>query len=183
MIVKSITPSPPKNRYNDVMGKFKDRLGVLPILLLGSGLFVIGLLAIAHIVNNWWPFDVSRLDLVRATALDRADPTSLLEAANGEIILAFLALILVTITGLALPLAYILNRRGLRRSQLLGRSETPPFLLVLRQAMWVGLWVAFCIWLQMNRVLGVAIAGLVAVVFIMFEALLQVRTRAGEMNG
>lgn len=162
------------------MSKYKERWGVLPILLLGSGLFILGILALTHIVNNWWPFDVSRLDLVRATALDRADPASLLEAANSEIILAFLALILVMVTGLALPLAYILNRRALRVSQRPGRPAVPPFLLTLRQAMWVGLWVAFCVWLQMNRVLGLAVAGLVAAVFIMFEALLQVRTQAGE---
>ena len=58
------------------MSKFTGRLGVMPLLLLGGGLFAIGLLAGQHIINYWWPFDVSRLDLVRATALDRADPAS-----------------------------------------------------------------------------------------------------------
>lgn len=159
------------------MANLTKRLGVMPILLLGSGLFAIGLLAGQHIINNWWPFDVSRLDLVRATALDRADPASLLAAANVDIILAFLAVILVAVTGLALPLAYILNRRFLR-SHFPSGETAPSFMVTLRQSMWVGMWVSFCVWLQMNRVLGVAVASLAAVVLIMFEVLLQVRTRA-----
>lgn len=162
------------------MSKFTERLGVIPVLLLGSGLFAIGLLAGQHIVNNWWPFDVSRLDLVRATALDRADPAALLASANVDIILAFLAVILVAVTGLALPLAYILNRRFLRNKSPLTET-TPSFMVTLRQSMWVGLWVSFCVWLQMNRVLGVAVAGLTAVVLILFEVLLQIRTRAASL--
>ncbi len=160
------------------MTKFAERLGVIPILLLGGSLFATGLLAGQHIINNWWPFDVSRLDLVRATALDRADPASLLEAANVDIIMAFLAIVLVTVTGLALPLTYILNRRSLRQQS---ETPTPSFMVTLRQAMWAGLWVAFCVWLQMNRVLSIPVAALVAVVLVMFEVLLKVRTRASEM--
>ncbi len=160
------------------MKSYAERLGVLPILLLGGGLFVIGILAMGHIVNNWWPFDVSRLDLVRATALGRADAAALLEAANGEIVFAFLALALVTVTGLALPLVFILNRRTLRAESHV--SVVPSFWVTLRQAMWVGLWAAFCVWLQMNRVLGTAVAGLAAVVLILFEALLHVRTRVTD---
>jgi hypothetical protein len=74
-------------------------------------------------------------------------------------------------------LAYILNRRFLRRN---GRAPAPPFFITLRQAMWVGLWASFCVWLQMNRLLSVAMALLVAVVLIMFEFLLQLRTRAAD---
>ena len=162
------------------MSKFKDQLGVMPILLLGSGLFVVGLLAGQHIINNWWPFDVSRLDLVRATALDRADSTALLEAANVDIILAFLAVILVSVTGLALPLAFILNRRFLRGKSPFGIAD-PSFLVTLRQSMWVGLWTTFCVWLQMNRLLSIALAVLVAVVLVMFELLLHIRTRAADL--
>lgn len=162
------------------MSKFKERLGVTPVLLLGSGLFVIGLLAGQHIINNWWPFDVSRLDLVRATALDRADSAALLEAANVDIILAFLAVILMSMTGLALPLTFILNRRFLRGKSAFGIAD-PSFIITLRQSMWVGLWTTFCVWLQMNRLLSMALAVLVAVVLVMFELLLHVRTRAADL--
>jgi hypothetical protein len=162
------------------MRKYAGRMGVAPILLLGGGLFAIGLLAGQHIINNWWPFDVTRLDLVRATALDRVDSASLLEAANVDIIAAFLAVVLVGVTGLALPLTYILNRRFLR-SNSQSNSDAPPFWVILRQSMWVGLWASFCIWLQMDRLLSVSVAVLVAVVLIMFELLLHIRTQTSEM--
>ncbi|RMG99097.1 MAG: hypothetical protein D6706_06045 [Chloroflexi bacterium] len=148
--------------------------GVLPFLFLGIGLFGLGLLSTFYVVDNFWPIDVARLDLVRDVALDRADPASLLEAIVPEYLLAFLAAILVMVTGLALPLVYVLNRR-------FNRSE-PSFLVVLRQSMWAGIWVAFCAWLQMNRALGVAIAFLVAAVLVLFEVLLQIRTRAAVIS-
>lgn len=150
-------------------------LGVFPSLLLGAGLFFIGFLALNYIVNSWWPFDVGRLDLVRATALNRADAALLLDSANPQILGAFLGTVLLTVTGLVLPLASFLNKRFVP-------SRPPTYFVVLRQSMWVGLWVAFCVWLQMNRTLGLAVAGLVAVVLIMFEGLLQVRTRAANIT-
>jgi hypothetical protein len=165
------------------MSKTMSRLGVIPSLLLGAALLAVGLLALDHIVNNWWPFNVDRLDLVRATALERAEAALLLDAANLEIVLAFLGSALVAVTGIVLPLAYILNRRFNRAPA--DKAETvaqPMFLVTLRQSMWVGLWVAFCIWLQMNRALGVAVAALVAAVLVMFEVLLQVRARAAHVT-
>lgn len=164
--------------------KFMARLGVLPYLLLGAGLFVLGLVALGYIVDNWWPFNIARLDLVRATALDRVDSASLLDAANSEIVLAFLAAVVVGITGVALPLAYILNERFSHfTNRQLGLTGPPRFLVILRQAIAVGLWVAFCAWLQMNRALGLAVALLVAAVLILFEVLLQIRTRATSVTG
>lgn len=164
------------------MKQFK-RLGVLPSLLLGAALFIIGLLAILHIINNWWPFDVVRLDLVRSTAQGEVEAASILEAANQEIILAFLGAVLITVTGLALPLAYFANQRFSHfldsRSE---RSVPPQFHVTLRQAMWVGIWVAFCVWLQMNRALGPAVAFLVAGVLILFEIMLQIRARASSIS-
>ncbi|HSM58575.1 MAG TPA: hypothetical protein VK879_20645 [Candidatus Sulfomarinibacteraceae bacterium] len=153
-----------------------DRLGILPFLLLGGGLFVLGLMATNHIANNFWPFDVARLDLVRGAALDTVDATSIMEAINTDIMLAFLAGVMVATTGLTLPIAYYANRR-------FGpEAGAPSFLIVVRQALLVGLWLAFCIWLQMNRSLGIAVATLVAVVLVLFEILLQVRTRASSVS-
>ena len=156
------------------MVKFFTRLGVLPYLLVGLGLLLIGLLALNHITANLWPIDVARLDLIRSTALDRADATTLLRSANLEIIFASLAAVLIAVTGLILPVAYVLNRR-------FGSSDSSSFLIVLRQAMWVGLWVAFCTWLQMQRSLGLGVALLSAVVLVIVEVLLQVRTRAAAV--
>jgi hypothetical protein len=159
--------------YNDVMQKYLPRLGALPYLLMGAALLWFGVMATGYIVDNFWPFDVSRLDLVRSTALDRIDAVTILQAANGEIIVAFLAGVVASVTGLSLPLVFYLNRRF--------GAAFPSFWVVLRQAMWVGLWVAFCIWLQMNRTLGLAVALLVAAVLVMFEFLIQVRTRAVQV--
>ena len=111
------------------MKGFLNRLGVIPSLLFGLSLLGLGLLALNHIVDNWWPFDVERLDLVRATAQGTIDAPSLMAAANSEIILAFLAAVLVAITGLVLPFVFFLNKR------FSGSSQTPGFLLTLRQAM------------------------------------------------
>lgn len=162
--------------YNDPMRTFWHRLGSLPAFLIGAGLLLLGLLALNYIVNNFWPIDVGRLDLVRSSALGTADAPALLEAREGEILVAFLASLMVAVTGLSLPLVYYLNRR-------IQSGETPPaFLAVVRQSLWIGLWVSFCVWLQMNRTLGIAVALLVAFVIFLFELLLQVRRRA-ERSG
>ncbi|UCG25493.1 MAG: hypothetical protein JSW55_05750 [Chloroflexota bacterium] len=158
------------------MVKLFTRMGIFPYLVLGFGLLLLGLLALNHVTANLWPIDVGRLDLIRSTALDRAEATTLLRSANLEIVFAFLAALLVTVTGLALPIAYILNRR-------FGRSPSSSLLVVLRQAMWVGLWVAFCAWLQMHRSLGLGVALLSAIVLVVVEMLLQVRTRAAAVSG
>ena len=157
------------------MDRFRQRLGVLPALLLGSGLLLIGLMTLNHIVNNWWPIDVARVDLVRDTGLDRVEAATLLEAANSELIVAFLGAILVSVTGLSLPLAHFLNQRFGRETRF------PPFLVTLRQAMWVGLWMAICTWLQMNRAFGLAIAVLVGGFFILVEIWLQLRTQVSQV--
>ena len=161
--------------YNPAMHRIVRRLGVVPVLALSLGLMLLGALAVDRIVNTMWPFDVTRIELVRATAQQRVDAAMLLAAANGEIIIAFLASVIVAVTGLALPFAYYLNNRLLSPE---ARQEPPPFLSVIRMALWVGLWVAFCLWLQMNRTLGVAVAALGAAVVVLFEVVLQIRARA-----
>lgn len=164
--------------------KILQRMGILPYLILGLALFFIGFTAVEYIVNNYWPIDVSRLDLIRATALGRADAPALMAASSTELILVFLTMILIMVTGLTLPLAYFLNKRFSRYAdERFGESSATPFLVVLRQAMGVGFWAAFCVWLQMNRALGLAAMLLVAAVLILFEMLLQIRTRAATMRG
>ena len=162
---------------SSIIGTMKGimtRLSILPFLAVGIGLFLLGLISLNHIVNNFWPMDVERLDLVRDTALGQADSTLLLTTADPIVILAFLAAVMISVTGLVLPLAYILNRR-------FGKSPSSPFIVVLRQAMWVGLWTAFCVWLQMHRTFGLGVAFLVAAVFVVFELMLQLRSRAAAI--
>ncbi len=165
--------------YNPAMHRFVRRLGVMPVLALSAGLIVLGALAVDRIVNTMWPFDVTRIELVRATAQQRVDAAMLLAAARSDIIIAFLASVIVAMTGLALPLAYFFNKR-IQPPEM--RHEPPPFLTIIRQALWVGLWVAFCLWLQMNRTLGLAVAALGAAVMILFEVVLQIRARASAVQ-
>ena len=161
----------------------KKHFGFISSLVLGILLFAIGLLAMEYIVNSWWPIDINRLDLVRAAVQERADAAALLEAANFEIILAFLATVLTAVTGLALPVSYLLNQRfAVYTDRRFGQIESSRLMVALRQAMGVGLWVAFCLWLQMNRSFGLAVALLVAAVLILFEILLQIRSRAAQAN-
>ncbi len=163
--------------YNQQMKATYERLGVIPFLALAAGLILLSLLTIDHIVNNFYPFDAQRLDLLRATALDQIDAPAILEAPNLEFVLVFLGVVGMAVTGVMLPVVYFFNWRfG-------SAGKSPRFLTVLRQSMWVGLWVAFCTWLQMNRVLGIAVAILVGLVFVLFEVLLQLRSRAAGGDG
>lgn len=160
------------------MKRALNKLGIVPTLILSAGLIALGVLALNHIVNTMWPFDVTRLELVRATAQQRVDAAMLLAAANNDVIIAFLASVVVLMTGIALPVVYFLNRRF----NPLYRQSPPPFLVTIRQSVWFGLFVAFCVWLQMNRTFGIAVAVLVAAVFILFELLLQIRSRASAVQ-
>ncbi len=163
--------------------QYNDRFGFLSALVLGILLLAIGLLAMEYVINSWWPIDINRLDLVRAAAQDRANAASLLEAANFEIILVFLTTVLTAVTGLMLPIAYLLNQRfAAYTDRRFGRIDSSRLLVALRQAMAAGIWVAFCLWLQMNRSFGLAVALLVAVVLILFEILLQIRSRTAQAN-
>lgn len=149
------------------------RLVTIPFLAIGAGLAAAGLMAINYIVNSYWPIQAQqRLDLVREAANDTASAARLLEAAQIDILFVFFLLIAVTVAGIFLPLVYYLNKRFRH-----GRLEATP--VIFRQAFWVGLFAAFCLWLQMNRTFGLAVAFLVIGVLVLFEVLLQVRSRAG----
>lgn len=165
--------------YNVPMQRFVRRLGVVPVMMLSAGLFLLGVLAVDRIVNTMWLFDVTRIDLARAVVQQRADAPTLLAAANGEILVAFLASVVVTFTGLGMVPIYYLNKR-LNPPDL--RDQPPVFLSVVRQSLFVGLWAAFCVWLQMNRTFGVAVALLAAAVLVLFEMVLQIRNRAAAVT-
>ena len=163
--------------------RLTKHFGFISAFVLGILLFVIGLLAMEYIVNSWWPIDINRLDLVRAAVQNRVDAASLLEAANFEIILAFLAAVLTAVTGLVLPITYLLNQRfAAFTDRRYGQIESSRLLVALRQSMAVGMWASFSLWLQMNRSFGLAVALLVAAVLILFEVLLQIRSRTAQAN-
>lgn len=163
--------------------RLNNHFGLISSFALGALLLIIGLLTMEYIIDSWWPIDINRLDLVRAAAQDRVSASVLLEAANYEIILAFLATVLTAASGLALPISYLLNQRfAAFTNRRFGQIESSRLMVALRQSVAVGIWVSFCLWLQMNRSLGVAVALLVAGVLILFEILLQIRSRAAQVH-
>ena len=77
----------------------------------------------------------------------------------------------LALTGSALPITAYLNRR------FSGRSPATTW-IVLRQAMWFGIYFPTLAWLQIGRVLTGPIAFLLAAGFILMEWLLRMRERS-----
>ena len=77
---------------------------------------------------------------------------------------------LVGLTGTALPFVRYLHQR-------FARVPTPPGVL-LREAIWVGLFGATCAWLQTGHILSLALAALVAAGLGGVEWFLRMRERA-----
>lgn len=80
-------------------------------------------------------------------------------------------LLLVALTGLALPVTAFLNMRF--PSEPLAGSG-----VVLRQAIWVGIYGDLLVWLQMGRELTFPMALFIAVGFILIEILLRMSERS-----
>lgn len=80
---------------------------------------------------------------------------------------AFYALLYIGLTGSALPLVKLINRTFSRRPV--------SWSVLLRQAMWFGLYGTTCIWLLVPRLLSVPIALVFAVAILIIEGLLRLR--------
>jgi len=83
---------------------------------------------------------------------------------------SFFALLVVALTGTALPLTYFLNRRF---------PSTPPAeaAAIVRQAVWAGVYFATLAWLSMGRVLTISLATWIAVGFAVIEYLIRLREK------
>ena len=82
----------------------------------------------------------------------------------------FFVLWLMALTGTALPFVRYLNRRF--------SPEPVPADVLLRQAVWVGLFTATCAWLQRSGLLSSATAGLLLIALVGVEWFLRLRERA-----
>lgn len=82
----------------------------------------------------------------------------------------FFALLHAATTGTALPFVYYLHI-------LFGRKDRPQVgsVVLVRQAMWVGLFVTTCAWLLIPRLLSILVALVLAGALITIEALLRLR--------
>jgi hypothetical protein len=88
---------------------------------------------------------------------------------------AFFMLLFMAITGTAIPFVRYLNVRFTPI-----HIELPPGGVVVRQSIWVGLFIVTCAWLQIPRVLTLPIAFFLALAFIVIEIFLRSREIANE---
>lgn len=83
----------------------------------------------------------------------------------------FFFLLTLAVTGTALPFVWLLRRR------FAPNSPVPAGVLV-RQAIWVSLYVGLLVWLQVNRSLELSLAILLGLALIVFEWLLRLMERS-----
>ncbi|MBC8098159.1 MAG: hypothetical protein H7Y11_01835, partial [Armatimonadetes bacterium] len=84
----------------------------------------------------------------------------------------FFVLLHIAVAGTATPLVLYLNVRFTPLN-----APLPPGGIIVRQSVWVGLYVVLCAWLQIPRVLTPVVAGLLALVFVVIEVFLRLRER------
>ncbi len=90
---------------------------------------------------------------------------------------AFLALLLIAVTGTVLPFVRFLN---LRFTPL--NAPLPSGGVLVRQSVWVGLFVVICAWLQILRILSASLAFFVATAFVVLELFLRSREVSQERD-
>ena len=83
----------------------------------------------------------------------------------------FFFLLTVAVTGTALPFVWMLHRRfdGVRPA---------PSSVLLRQGLWIALFVAVCVWLQVNRSLTLSLGLLLGIGFTVLEWFLRLLERS-----
>ena len=86
---------------------------------------------------------------------------------------AFFALIIIALTGTALPISFFLNQRLLS-------NEAG---VVTRQAIWVGIYFAILAWLQIGHILNLSVALWFVLGFLGIEYLIQLRERSLKNRG
>lgn len=79
-------------------------------------------------------------------------------------------------TGTSLPFVWLLHRR-------FDVDLPAPSRVLLRQGLWVGLFAAVCIWLQVNRSLTLSLALLLGIGLAAFEWLLHLVERSAWRPG
>ena len=93
---------------------------------------------------------------------------------GGELWL-FFGLLQIAVTGTAIPVVRFVN---IRFTSLM--DDVPPGGVIVRQSVWIGLFVVTCTWLQIPRALSLPLAIFVALVFIVVEIFLRTRELAAE---
>ncbi|MEM9954117.1 MAG: hypothetical protein AAF846_21080 [Chloroflexota bacterium] len=100
--------------------------------------------------------------------------TTALPKIAGELWLFFL-LLQIAVTGTVIPIVRSINVRFTPVMK-----DVPPSGVIVRQSVWVGLFVVTCAWLQIPRALSIPLAIFIALVFIVVEIFLRTRELATE---
>jgi hypothetical protein len=103
--------------------------------------------------------------------------TNNLPRLGGELWLFFI-LLQIAITSTVLPVVRYLNVRFTAL-----QDDVPPSGVIVRQSVWIGLYLVTCAWLQIPRALSLPLAIFLAVVFIVVEFFLRSRERAAARIG
>lgn len=93
---------------------------------------------------------------------------------GGELWLFFL-LLQIAVTGTVLPIVRYLNVRFTPIY-----ADVPPSGVIVRQSVWIGLFVVMCAWLQIPRALSLPLAAFIALIFVVVEVFLRTREKAEE---
>ncbi|MDQ7027975.1 MAG: hypothetical protein Q9P01_16460 [Anaerolineae bacterium] len=102
--------------------------------------------------------------------------TTSLPRIGGELWLFFL-LLQIAIAGTALPIVRYLNVRLTPKDK-----DVPASGVIVRQSVWIGLFVVTCAWLQIPRALSLPLIIFIALVFVVVEIFLRTREIASERD-
>lgn len=89
----------------------------------------------------------------------------------------FFVLLHIAVTGTVMPVVRYFNVRFTPTTQ-----PPPPGGVIVRQSVWIGLFVVTCAWLQMPRALNWGIAFFIALAFVIVEIFLRTREIAFERD-
>lgn len=156
-----------------------NRLGLLPSLIIGAALIFVGSTLAVNMMNTRWLIDPGNpvfTELQRRAADGTIDSAVLYQNSQSGLIVTFLGCMLLIGMGVALPIAYLVNRR----IRIGGDWEPASFSVLMRQGLWAGLLLAACAWLQMSRTLSIPIALLLLTIMLLVEAFIMIRQRSAE---
>ena len=156
-----------------------NRLGILPAIVIGISLVMMGSSLVMNLMNNTWfvsPDHNLFIEFQRRAVDGTADGAQLYQHSQRTLIAAFLASVLIIGMGFTLPFAYLLNRR----IRAIGQWREAPYSVLFRQGLWAGILLALCLWLQMSRTLSFPIAMLLFAILLLVEAFIIIRQRSAE---
>lgn len=102
--------------------------------------------------------------------------TTSLPRIGGELWL-FFVLLQIAVTGTVLPIVRYVNVRFTAFY-----APVPPSGVIVRQSIWIGLFVVTCAWLQIPRMLSWPLGLFIALVFIVIEVFFRTRELAAERD-